>query len=471
MNGDQTVTLNTISVSHTRIGTVRARSATSAFQVNATTDSTTLSGARIAQALGNLNNTNEQQLLLAAPGVQESSGGDISIRGSLGSELGYQFDGINYSSPFFDANGGGGQAGGRPGGYLNGITGGSGGSVQVVSGGGDATQGNIGAGVINIVPARGTYPGKGDFGVSIESPYYNHSAHVDYGIATPNGRLSDYIAVDESRYAPQYAPYGVEAGFTQTYYPYGGYGGLSFVKHDDVLNNFVYKFGQNNDQSVEFLYRSQEEDQFGDYGGLTNANYYPYNAFFQNQVNPILQGFGIDTTNLSGLVQQFNGVPATSTLPKTAEEIAYTPAYFIKVGYTKNFGTSTFLQTDYYNWNQTAGTTNYTTGSSTPTLQEVGGKRVGFDINLNHQFGSKHLVTLATKYENSYPRFTQSSPTYGIFALASTSYSANLADYAVRGGRRRLPEKWKLLHLRSIDGAWALQWQSCTDSSVRPRYA
>ncbi len=73
--------------------------------------------------------------------------------------------------PFFDGNGSSG--------YLANLTGGSGGELQVVSGSGDATQGNIGAGVINIVPPRGTYPATGGFSALVDEPYYNHQLSLE----------------------------------------------------------------------------------------------------------------------------------------------------------------------------------------------------------------------------------------------------------------------------------------------------
>ncbi len=87
---------------------VNARARNGAFQPTQTQDVTTISGQRITQALGNATSRNEQNLILAAPGAMLDSQGNITVRGSLNVELGYQYDGVNFTIPFFDGNGGGG---------------------------------------------------------------------------------------------------------------------------------------------------------------------------------------------------------------------------------------------------------------------------------------------------------------------------------------------------------------------------
>jgi len=155
--GDETDTVGTVSMQASGLKTiakVTSRSASSAFQPTQTTDTYSVSGQRIQQALGNAYNSNEATLVQSVPGViatyDSANGPGLSIRGSLGVELGYQYDEVPFSSPFFNANAGQG--------FINGINGGSGGGLQIVSGAGDATQGNVGGGVINTVVPRGTYP-------------------------------------------------------------------------------------------------------------------------------------------------------------------------------------------------------------------------------------------------------------------------------------------------------------------------
>ena len=150
VQGDQTLSLGNLQINkHLQtIGRVTARSTNGAFQPTQTTDSYTVSGARIIQTVGKTATTNENNLLLAVPGVTLSNAGIPSIRGGGAREVGYQYDGVTFTEPFLSNNGSNG--------LINGV-----GNVQVVEGAGDATQGGVGSGVINIVPKRGAYPGFG----------------------------------------------------------------------------------------------------------------------------------------------------------------------------------------------------------------------------------------------------------------------------------------------------------------------
>jgi hypothetical protein len=230
--GDQTLDLGRLNFGKAirTIGTVTARSATSAFQPSQTQDTYTVSGTRIAETLGNAYSTNESQLLQSVPGViptfDTSNGAGLSVRGSLAVELGYQLDGVPFTSPFFDANGSQG--------FLNNIAGGSGGSLQVVSGAGDATQGNSGGGTINTVIPRGTYPGQSVLDLEVGSPYYNHTFNFNNSFATQNGRISNYFAYSGSDYVPQYAPYGAPSSQQTTgagSNVNGAYYGYSLLQH------------------------------------------------------------------------------------------------------------------------------------------------------------------------------------------------------------------------------------------------
>ncbi len=75
VQGDQTLTLGTVSIAKQlrTIGRTTVRSASGAFQPNQTIDSYTVSGARVTQALGKQDNTNETQLLLSVPGVSQTN--------------------------------------------------------------------------------------------------------------------------------------------------------------------------------------------------------------------------------------------------------------------------------------------------------------------------------------------------------------------------------------------------------------
>ena len=283
--GDQTLSLGNLQVSRhlQTIGRVTARSTNGAFQPTQTTDSYTVSGARIIQTVGKTATTNENNLLLAVPGVTLSNAGIPSIRGGGAREVGYQYDGVTFTEPFLSNNGSNG--------LINGV-----GNVQVVEGAGDATQGGVGSGVINIVPKRGAYPGFGYVDLEAGGPNFNHQAAMEYGFATPNGRFSDYITYNGQRFVPYFG------NSTTNVAAYNNYFANSYQANDQFTNNFVYKFGKNNNQSLQILYTNISQQAWGNAGGIpsgsfpSNPNslvYYPFDTLGQATWIGFGQDFGM----------------------------------------------------------------------------------------------------------------------------------------------------------------------------------
>ncbi|HEV3154460.1 MAG TPA: carboxypeptidase-like regulatory domain-containing protein [Candidatus Baltobacteraceae bacterium] len=409
--GDETNSVGVIrmTASLRTIVHVNARARSGAYQPTQTQDITTISGQRITQALGSATSKNETNLILAAPGAMQDSQGNITVRGSLNVELGYQYDGVNFTNPFFDGSAGAGynETGS---GYLSNVTGGTGGSLQVVSGSGDATQGNIGAGVINIVPPRGTYPASGLLSAQVGSPYFDHEFDANYAWATPNNRLSDYFSYDGVRNVPTYAPYGADASTI------GFFFGVSSVTHDDIQNNLVYRFGHNNNMSVQWLLRNGLERQYFNYGGL--SPYYPYQPVyyggqvgnFPGVVNSAGQVIQTPLQEFQSTVWLFPGVPSTNIMPTSPEEGAITPLTFNKIGYTWNINPSTFLNMNWanvYTQSIIQGNTVVNPTGVPPFTQQNGGQRVFGELDLTHQFGQNHTTTLAARYEDDLPRWHQ----------------------------------------------------------------
>lgn len=398
------------------IATVQSRGASSAFQPHQTTDSTTFQGARVDQALGEAGSTNLNQLIESAPGVIKNteyqagpgnSSNAFTIRGSASVEIGYQFDGVDYRGSFFDED--------PSQGYLNGVGGGKGG-LQVVSGAGDATQGGIGAGVVNIVPGRGSSPGDGFLSFDVSSPWYDHAMAGQYGWGTPDGRFSDFFSFRSDRQAPQIAPYGRDAASA------GQYLGTSFLYDDDVLNNFYYRFGKNNDQQVQVLADWLDHRAWANYGGLANVNYYPYDPFSYANFNSDYNGFPIfpitasDPTGLKwyqSVIPYYPGTPKTQQLPTQPEQYVYGPTNFLKIGYTRPLGKSTSLNTFFYNWgglvanNITGSSSDLTLGSYLPGYNNAGGRKVGFQSQATIVASEKHTLNVVAKFENGFPYWLQ----------------------------------------------------------------
>jgi hypothetical protein len=422
--GDATVDLGKVSLlkSLSTIVRVSARSSGSAFQPSQTQDTYTVSGQRITQALGNEYSTNEATLLQSVPGViptfDTSGGAGLSVRGSLNVELGYQFDGVPFTAPFFDENGSQG--------FLNNLAGGTGGSIQVVSGAGDATQGNSAGGTINTVAPRGSYPGSATVDFEVADPYYNHTLNFNDSFATQNGKISNYFAYSGSRYVPQYAPYGAPAssqsGGGSTSFN-GLYYGYSRIDHDDLLDNLVVKFGRNNSQSIQLLERSADVRGYAGYGGLNGLQYFSNsNSGFLDALNFDLPGLtsAQQSQYLAGITPAIPYQPRGNTPVFEPDEIAADPLQFFKAEYTNSLNSSTFFSATYYNWQLQDGGTDY---SEYPTVglgigyQATGGSRTGFLADLTKTVGDNQTITLEGKYENAKPEFDLQEPIVGLGLL------------------------------------------------------
>jgi hypothetical protein len=396
--GDQDLSLGTIKMTKValrQIARVTARNISSAFQPNQTVDSVTVSGNRVSQTTGKSDSNDERALVQAVPGVTIDNQNNIVIRGSLSTEVGYQFDGIPYTEPFFSRN--------ANAGFFSGL-----GSLQVVEGAGDATQGNSGGGTVNIVPKRGTYPGDGTLDVEMGGPNFNHALNFDYGFATANGRFSNYFSYSGERDVPY-------AGYANTNAAsIGDYYGTSFETNDDIIDNFVFRFGKNNNQSLQALFQNRVAQFYGDRGGIDNQLYYnndpgSYEAqggygYLVGALGPAL---GLKTyQNIIGINP---GTPTSGTQftngLESPEQTGVDPTNLLKFEYTGSFGDN-FLDVKAYNSFQFvngATDTSAYAGNTLPAEETEGGQRTGIKADFIHQFGSKSTTTLDFSMENQHP--------------------------------------------------------------------
>ena len=411
--GDQTLGLGTVALQKRlrTIGRVRARSQSSAFQPSQTVDSVTISGSRVAQTTGKAASTDEQALILAAPGTSVTNTGNITIRGGLSTEVGYQFDGVDYTEPFFATS--------ATNGKFNGL-----GALQVVEGAGDATQGNVGGGVINIIPKRGARPPFGFVDAEAWAPNFGHQFAFEYGFASAGGNVSDYIAYNGQRDVPYY---GYRTTDTASF---GNFYGISYEANDDLVNNFIYKFGRNQNQSLQILYQNRNLQEWGNAGGLAGQQFYQFDPASYTQATeapgqaapfgfvypngrvfgPLGYAFG-PASNFQRLIGIAPYTPVTDMAPSAPELEYFNPTRFLKFEYTRNLNTSTYLALRTYNWNALqGGFNNLYQGSALPNWQQSGGSRSGFSGELTKQFSEKHTVTLAGKFENQHPLWDDFDP-------------------------------------------------------------
>lgn len=419
LSGDQTVDLGQVSLSKSirTIARTSARASTSAFQPTQTVDSYTFSGAKLDEALGKKFNTNQAELVSSAPSVQVDTLGNLSVRGGLTDEIGQQLDGVDNTQVSHSRISTG---------FLNGI-----GSLSVVPGAGDPSQGNAGAGVVNLIPKRGTNPPFGLLDAEVGSGAFYHQLGFEYGWASPNGRFSSYTSFTGVRQSFQEGPPGTPAALIAPAY----YTGPSYQRDNDFLNNSIYKFGKNNHESLQLLTQTRFTAIDADLGGYLGL---PYGQFspFAGYANPPLSQFGVtynpsggaaNDTDLSNLLVSQRIMPllpgqtsytqtASGPTPATSTRSSY-----VKLEYDNNLNASTYLAARYYDVGYIGITDNpYGTQSSAGsfglrTTNDDGGRRGGVSFELNKTLGERNAVTFGAKYEIARPAFSFTDYSLGLF--------------------------------------------------------
>jgi hypothetical protein len=425
--GDQTREMGTIALLATGLKVIyhaHAISVSSAFQPTQTTDTYTINQQQITNASGKQVSVNENQVLLSVPGVTLTNGANgmvngnamgistITIRGGAAAEVGYQFDGVPFKEPFLGSNG-----------SIGLLTGA--GSIQVVEGAGDATQGEVGAGVINVVPQRGTGPGSGLIDAEIGGPMFNHQFGAQYGFATPDNRVSEYVEYVGQNYNPYF-------GYRTTpLNQYGNYFGTQYLIGDQFLNNFFYKFGHDLNQQFQVLYYNVSQQGYEGVtgpGGLCTSPscpqlaYYPYDQLMDSQFMLPLTGY--TQTQFQSLVGLTPGTPATNLAITQPQQGFSNNTELLKLEWDYSVSPTTYIDLRYYNWDEKGATDgSYSLGpwqagtpGNLPGWSEVGGKTVGGNLDILHQFGSNLTVTLNGQYNVLYPEFYDYSPELELLA-------------------------------------------------------
>ncbi len=445
--GDQTLDFGKITLLKLKtIVTVRSRSASGAFQPGQTTDSYTIGAARQEEVLGKSDNTNENQLLLSVPGTSTTDTGNVTIRGGLQNEVGYQLDGVPFTEPFLSTN--------ASAGTLNGL-----GSFQVVEGAGDATQGNIGSGVVNVIPKRGTYPGTGVVDFEVGGPNFDHQFGFSYGIASASGNISNYFSYIGNRGVPYYGYANSNVSDV------GAYFGTGYQANDDLLDNFVFKFGKDHRQSFNVLYDTRDLQDYGEVGGLTSARVpYLFDPYVQNNGGFGFNPFGAPVTTATPaqatqLFEQYTGLTpyqtATNSLPaQTNQLISFNPTHLLKFEYDNNLNDSTFLQLRYYNFDAQNGGSDVYDSSTNPSVSTTGGQRVGTNLELTHTIG-QHTLTLQAQLENQKPQFNDFAPietedTLLLSAFGTPAAYASINDFLPAQYNPNGEAGWVYQHLGQV---------------------
>lgn len=406
---DQVATANiTMSKELKTIGRTTARSSAGAFQPSQTTDTYTVNATQIQQIQGNEVNISESNLITSLPGASYDSFGYPVIRGGRENEEGFQFEGIPYTDAFTNQ-------------FINTLaTPGLGlSSVQLTPGAGDATFGNTGTGVLNLIAKRGTYPGFATAQLAVGGPYYFHAANVEFGTAAANGRWSEYATFAGQNWG--FKPGGTNAPPSAQIFEFNGTAGES---DREFLNNFVYRFGRNNTQSIQFFTDIDDHHFTGGYGGnpycfKTCDPYFDATAGgFYGSVFGSLPA-GIEPQDLWNTMSldpyQTTGLEYLATAHRSPYTY-YQPNITYKLQWDDNINPSTYLSLRYYRTNAVT-TFDFPYGGTSVFYPgfwlQQGGFTNGGTISLNKQLSSQHLLKVGADFSFLHPVYNQPSNVWG----------------------------------------------------------
>ena len=383
---DDTKTISfTLSRQVRTLATVGVHSASSAYQPNATEDSYAVTSRALATQLGKQFNTDEKALLQSLPSITLDSQGTVKIRGGFDFQTAYTLEGIDYTQPTRSvANRSENLANSN---LLNGVA-----SMQLIPGGGDASHGGTGTGLIALQAKRGTYPGFGTIDFEATGFPYLHQLGLEYGTAGSSNRLSNYFAFTGVRQDFQYGKSGLDAN--AFWFLASGSGTIQTVASDqqqnDIVDNLVYKFGKQRQEQLQFFYENQvvrQDLSYVDVQAIQTAENIGHPG---PSVLTLQQAAAIDPVWPGALLPgEFTG-PNVITSPFTAYKLEYSDSFD-----STTFGTVRFYRTFSDQTQQLP-----TAGTYTP---DNGGLRTAIAGELSHQASGKHYLEAGGTFEFARP--------------------------------------------------------------------
>ncbi|MBV8374336.1 MAG: TonB-dependent receptor, partial [Candidatus Eremiobacteraeota bacterium] len=441
LNGSQQTIDATLSKTLKTIATTHARSPGSAFQHGMTIDTYTVTGAQIAMVQGKEFNTDENQLLRSIPSVTIDKSGTVSIRGGFAFEAAYEFEGIDYTTPSANLQNTLQNIGNF--GLLNGV-----GSVQLIPGGGDATHGNTGTGLVLFTAKHGTYPSY--FNVDAEAlmfPYL-HQLGLEWGWADPKQRLSNYAGFIGLRRNFQYGYPGASAAglgtlgtnaatLGSTIDPNLVYYAPSYLKSNDFVDNLIYRFGRNQSQRLQFFIQDQQITQDLDYGGFLDLPYisggrnagqcWSYPIVGPNgPINTPQQNYGCDR-----LIPLYPGQPTSYAFVSQADQQT-SPFLAYKIEYGANIGPQALLTARFDR--------SFLEQSQTMPAQGIfaspyGGSRTTGQLDFTTTVGEKHVFKAGVLYQFARPFGDR----YDFTSYTAFTVPAYIVTYAITHPNQPLP--------------------------------
>lgn len=397
---DQTATANSAMTKQlTTIAHVTSRSIGGAFQPNQTVDTYTVTAQQANQFLGNNINLSESQLITSLPGASSDSSGYPVIRGGRENEESFQFEGIPYTDAFTNQ-------------FVNtlalpglGLQ-----SAQLTPGVSNATVSTQGTGALNLIVKRGTYPGFANAQLAIRTPEFTHSLNFEYGFATPNGKISDYLS---------YAGRNFAARYHYTSQDIGRWFSLASETDREFVNNFVFRFGKDNSQSLQAFVDIADHHFYGGYGGFQNLCFPTCDPFFLLDARAFT---GLSTSAIQSILplDPYQTSP-TETLGQAGRNpyTYYQPNESYKLQYTNNLNSSTYLSAMFYHVNSVV-TFDFPLGSGpgpfgfNAVLQQ-GGITSGGKLDITKQLSEKHLLKFGGDAAWLHPVYNQPWTTFGFW--------------------------------------------------------
>ncbi len=442
INGSQQSVNVSLSTSLKTIATTRARSAGSAFQHGMTIDTYTVTGNQITMVQGKEFATDQNQLLRSIPSVTIDKSGTVSIRGGFAFEAAYEFEGIDYTTPNANLQNTLQNVGNFN--LLNGV-----GSVQLIPGGGDATHGNTGTGLVLFTAKHGTFPSY--FHADAEAlvfPYL-HQLGLEWGWADPKQRLSNYAGFIGIRKNYQYGIPGTAANTLGTLGtnaaslgsvidPNLVYYSPQFLSTNDFVDNLIWRFGKNQGQRLQFFIQDQQITQKLDYGGFRDLTYisggttsgkcssFPVIGPQGEPVNSPSQNFACNH-----LIPLFPGQPNTYAFVSSPDTLQ-SPFLAYKLEYGTNIGSTSQITARYWRTFQQQSQDMPAQGIF---ASPYGGNRTAGQIDTITQVGSKNTIKAGAIYEFARPfgdRFDYTS--YTAFTVP-----AFVATYSITHPNQPLP--------------------------------
>ncbi len=401
------------------IGRTTARSQGGAFQPTQTTDSYTVTSQQIITTQGKDFNNNEVTLIASQPGASLDAAGYPVIRGGRENEEGIQFEGIDYVDAYSNQ-------------FTNSLVTNGVASLQVIPGAGNAASGNAGTGTLNLIAKRGTNPAFGTMTAEAGTQTFWHDFGFEYGFATPNGRLSNYFSYLGQRQGELYGNHNtnlVQIGACCT-------SGNSFNTVNDFVDNLIYKFGPNNNQSLQAFYQGQVV-QYALYAGFDPSNL-QYRSNQPLALANLAFQTGLDPATVGNRISLFPG-QATQTSPLNDLPAYNQPNQAFKLQYNNNINSSTYFDVRVA---RVAAVTTFEFPVTSPNsgigqqfqIQQGGSRTIGaFDIT--KQFNQNNLVTAGFKASYVKPQFSFNDPSFGLIATSQAfgTPGYEVADFITAG--------------------------------------